>query len=255
MREMAKLLGPALLVVVLSIGCKDATNKASDDKSSSSKDSKSDKKKAEGSPKGPKDLDLDALVDDVDCKDGDDRKGCGCLEAFRGAGGFGDLPDDGGATWVGYTYGLGGPGDGKKGYFFLQVQSGRADDDAIEKAGLKDEAVVDAKGSARTLVPENDDEESDAKAVVKALQGGGKPPKGSEAAKFVKTSKPEGGYRAMAKTKGTSLVVAEGLGKAFLRVDGDRVLLVERADSGGLVGDDKKLGKAKTYCSELWKLP
>ena len=60
----------------------------------------------------------------------------------------------------------------------------------------------------------------------------------------------------MAKTKGTSLVLAEALGKAFLRADGDRVLLVERADSGGLVGDEKaKLAGAKAYCSELWKLP
>ena len=253
---MTKLLCPVLVVVVMAIGCKDATkDKAIDDKSSASKDSKSSKKKSEGSPKGPKDLDLDALVDDVDCKDGDDRKGCACLEAFRGADAFTDLPDDGGASWVGYTYGLGGPGDGKKGYFFVQVQSGRADDDAIEQAALKDEAVVDDKGSARTLVPESDDEEADAKAVVKALQAGNKPPKGSEAAKFVKTSKPEGGYRAMGKTKGTSLVIAEADGKAFLRSDGDRVLVVERADSGGLVGDDKKLSKAKTYCSELWKLP
>ncbi|MGZ5969711.1 MAG: hypothetical protein ACXWP4_18690 [Polyangiales bacterium] len=231
-----------LACAVLLVACKDG--KGDGDK----------KKSSEGSAKGPKDVDVDAVLSDVKCKSDDDRKGCSCLREFDSAKAFDDLPDDGGSTWVGRTYALGGSGDGTKQYFFLQLKSGKADDDTIESAKLKADAVLDVKASARALFPENDDEEADAKSLVKAASGGAKAPKDSEAAKFVRTSKPENGYHPVAKTKGKSKIIAEEHGAAYMRADGDRLLLVEAGEGDINMGDKKKKLTAKAFCTELWKV-
>jgi hypothetical protein len=198
------------------------------------KESSKSTDKGKDSAKGPADVDVEALIDDVKCKKSDDRKGCECLRAFDKAKAFDDMPDDGQDNWVGYTYALGGSGNGKKQYFFGQFKSG--------------------KGNVRVLFPENDDEEADAKKLVKAVSGGDKAPKDSEAAKFIKTAKPEGGFHTAGKTKGVSLKLDVDEGIAYLRRDGDRLLVVESGDGEIQMSfKDQKLS-AKVFCSELWKM-
>lgn len=210
-----------LAVLLLTAACKDgsAEKKGKDEKSAK---------------KGPADLDVEETLGSVKCKKNDERKGCECLRDFESAKAFEGVPDDGQTTWVGRTYAVGGSGDGKKQYFFAQFKPG--------------------KGNVRVLFPENDDEEADAKALVKAVSSGEKAPKNSEAAKFVKTATPEHGYSDIAQTKGTSLKLDADEGIAYLRADGDRLLVVEASDGElAMTFKDQKLS-AKVFCSELWKL-
>ena len=234
-----------LAFVCLFAACKDDKSDSSDKKKSS---------KSEGSSKGPKDLDVEDRTSSVKCKSDDDRKGCSCLADFDKAKTFDDFPDDGSTLWVGRTYALGGSGDGTKQYFFMQLKAGKAEDEAIETAKLKAEAVLDFKGSVHALFPENDDEETDAKAVVKAASSGGKVDKESEAVKFMRGLKPDHGYAPFAKTKGVSKLLGDEHGTAYLRADGDRALLVEAGEGEIDMGWKKKKLSAKLFCSELWKV-
>jgi len=242
-----------MLCVVQLVACKEDAKGDSDGKSSK----KSDKsEKSEGSPKGPKDVEVDSLLDDLKCKKSDDREGCKCLRDFGSAKVFKDLPEDGSSAWVGYEHAIGGPADGKRRYYFLQIKSGKPSQSVIDDASVHESAIIDYQGSARVLLPENADEEADAKALVTALKDGSKPPKFSEAAKFVKTMKPKEGHRAMAKTKGRSIMIKWGTGDEIVRADGERVLIVSYSESGEPFGDssDPK-HRAKAFCSEVWKVP
>lgn len=132
-------------------------------------------------------------------------------------------------------------------------RSGRANDEVIGRVNLKPAAILEAKGTLRGLLTENDDEEEDAKALFKALSGGEKPAKGSTAMKYMKAVKAGESYGAMARTKGASTILIDEHISEYLRVDGARLLVV--VDKPSEIGAKGSKLNTKVYCGEMWKLP
>jgi hypothetical protein len=181
---------------------------------------------------------------------GKKSEGCRVLNDFVSAGPLADLPTSGEKVWVGYSYAVGGSGDGKREYFFLQLKPGRTS----PLAPLPDDAALDISGAARSLLPENPAEERDTGALVTALRAGSPAPAGNAAAAFVRTARPPDGYRSVVRTTGASVaIMSPGPLYAYIRKIDNRVLVIEY--DGNLLAHKSGGAQAKAWCSELWALP
>lgn len=169
---------------------------------------------------------------------------CRALGEFKGAASFSSWPTAE-KSWVGYSYAAGGPGDGKREFAFMKMRPGAAS--ITPPAG-----TLEAYSAAvRSLKPDNASEAKDAEALVSALSAGKSEPKASKSAEFVRGAAPPNGYDALVKAGRSYVTINSRQEKRYLRVVGNRVLVVESIDSGLL---ESYALKARAFVYELWPL-
>lgn len=190
--------------------------------------------------------DVDVAKIDKELCAGKKNDGCRTLKDFDAAAAFSAFPQSGELRFVGYAHALGGTGDGKYEYAFAKMKPGAGT--IAPPAGTAEPY----SGAIRTLKPDNASEEKDTHALVTALSAGKPAPKGSGAADFVRTTAPPNGWDTLVKA-GRSLVTINARGeKRYLRASGNRILVVEYAETGTMQGYALQ---ARAFVSELWPLP
>src|SRR5688572_18295301 len=142
-----------------------------------------------GTPSSTPDLNISSVQSALGCAAKPSSQGCRILNEFDGADPLTALPSSGRDVWYGESYGVGGSADDKRELFFLQ----------LEKTPSGERL-----GSARSLIPENAGEVTDANAVLSAARRGASSPKGSRAADFMRTAVPPKGAQALVATTGKS---------------------------------------------------
>lgn len=190
------------------------------------------------------DLDPSAAKSTLGCS-GAKSDGCRVLDEFATASKLDESPAAGTTkVWMGRTYAVGGPANGKTQYFFLQVRQGSVPaDPSIAKA-----SVLPVVGTARWLRPDSASEERASAALLAAVKSGKSAPAGNAAAAYVKKPAEDAVWRAMLQSSGTSTVIFKaGEHPTYVRKSGDHVLVIEYAD-GAL------LDNAKGWCAEAWPL-
>jgi hypothetical protein len=191
------------------------------------------------------DLDVGSVKSALGCP-APKNEACRVLDDFAGASKIEESPAAGTTkVWMGQTFAIGGSANGKKQYYFLQMQQGSlAVDPSITK-----ESQLSTIGTGRWLRPDNASEEKDSAALLAAVKAGKAAPTGNGAAAFVKKPAEASVFRAMVRTTGaSSAIVKIGEHNSFVRRFGNRVLVIEYAD-GALIDD------AKAWCAEAWPLP
>jgi hypothetical protein len=195
-------------------------------------------------PKTLPDLDVASAKSVMGCS-GAKSDACRVLDDFASGTKLDESPAAGTTkVWMGQTFAGGGPANGKKQYFFLQIQQGSAATDP----GVAKQSVLSTVGTARWLRPDSASEERDSAALLKALQAGKSAPAGNGAAAYVKKPAEAAIWRAMVKSTGTSTVIVKpGEHATYVRNSGNHVVVIE-------YGDGSTLDNAKGWCAEAWPL-
>jgi hypothetical protein len=187
-------------------------------------------------PAAPLDIDPAAISAKLGCDSKPANVGCGLLREFDLASAFVDLPLAN-AVWFGESHAIGGLADGKKELFFFQASG--------SSAGFV--------GSARTLVPENTKEAQDAAKLLFATKSGAGLP-GSAAAEFMRNSVPFGGRKPIVRTRGKSQVLAGTPTQVYIRLRGERLIIVEHTGNFLSHESAKGPGSALAWVSELFPM-
>lgn len=182
----------------------------------------------------PPDVDLVLVTSATGCDKKPASVGCKLLRDFDQADAYVDLPASK-AVWFGESYAL-GASDGAKEPFFANIEK----------------TATGFGGAARSLIPENPKEKKDSDDLLAATKAARAVPT-SEAATFMRTAAPVGGFRTVVKTKGRSHALLDVPTKVYLRRIGDRLLILEY--SGSPLGHDSAGGQAATaWISQTWIL-
>lgn len=165
-------------------------------------------------PSGSPDVDLAAVNALVKCP-GSGHVACRLLTDFALGTPYNDTPSSGNnVLWYGETTGIGGPGSGRKEFFFVQVE------------GTPD----GPNASPRSLIPSNPKETKEASDLVFALKNN-KPLPNNSALTYIKTV--GGNMKKMIKSSGTSMEFQTELPRmTYMRRIGNRLIILEYTGSG-----------------------